>query len=410
MTSEPAGEDQRRPPTIELKATEVQSDPARDAGDSAAAGASGGSGADSTAQPEPSAAETASRPGRSGQGVFHAVSAAIGAVVAAAIVAGLWFANIVPPRQGTGVAAPASSATSPSRDVEELSARLDKLERAIKTAPPPQAAAAPLAALEARTKSLGNTLAAINHRLDDVAGTSASAAKEAAAAQSAAQAATAEADKAGQSNQAYVPKSDFDALAARVAALENTAKGLADATSQASSEDRAARLTVAAQALDAAIARGAPYQAELAAAKALGANETTTAPLAPFAASGVPRATVLGQQLAELVPALRRAAEVPAGSNSFLGRLEANARHLVRITPVEAPAGNAPSAVIARIEIDASQADIAAALNDIAALPDKAKPVVAAWAAKAKAREAALQAGRQITADALTAMSKPAAQ
>jgi len=93
-----------------------------------------------------------------------------------------------------------------------------------------------------------------------------------------------------------------------------------------------------------------------------------------------------------------------------LGRLEANAQHLVRITPVEAPAGNAPSAVIARIEVDASQADIAAALNDIAALPDKAKPVVAAWAAKAKAREAALQAGRQISGDALTAMSKPAAQ
>ena len=56
-------------------------------------------------------------------------------------------------------------------------------------------------------------------------------------------------------------------------------KALSDnATRQAASaDDRAARLTIAAEALRAAVERGAPYQAELAAAKSLGADQSATA-------------------------------------------------------------------------------------------------------------------------------------
>ena len=72
--------------------------------------------------------------------------------------------------------------------------------------------------------------------------------------------------------------------------------------------------------------------------------------------------------------------------------------------------GNDPSAVIARIDIDAARGDIAAALDDIAALPDSAKPLAADWIKKAQARNAAIAAARQIAADALAALSKPAAQ
>ena len=55
-------------------------------------------------------------------------------------------------------------------------------------------------------------------------------------------------------------------------------------------------------------------------------------------------------------------------------------------------------------------ADIAAALTDIAALPEAAKPLAADWADKAKAREAAIAAARQISAGALATLSKPASQ
>ena len=66
--------------------------------------------------------------------------------------------------------------------------------------------------------------------------------------------------------------------------------------------------------------------------------------------------------------------------------------------------------MITRIDIDADRDDIAAALSDIAALPDRAKALTTDWAKKAQAREAAIAASRKILADALAALSKPAAQ
>jgi len=90
--------------------------------------------------------------------------------------------------------------------------------------------------------------------------------------------------------------------------------------------------------------------------------------------------------------------------------LKTHAQKLVRITPVDAPAGNDSSAVAARINLDAAHGDIAAALTNIAALPDSAKALAADWVKKAEARNAAIAASRQIAADALAALGKPASQ
>jgi hypothetical protein len=301
------------------------------------------------------------------------IGAAIGAIVMAAIVAGLWIAGFVPSRE-----AAAPSNTSPS------------------------SAAAPAAA---ETKSLGDSLAALNRRLDDMAATSQSAVKEA-------DAASAAADAAKSASQTNVQRTDVDALANRIAVLENAVKALSDGVAHPSSgaNDQAPRLTIAAEALRAVVERGAPYQAELAAVKSLGADQGLTIQLEPFAADGLPSATALAHEVSGLVPALQRASDVTPGATTFLGRIEANAQRLVRITPVDAPVGNEPSAVIARINIDAARADIAAALTHIAALPDSTKPLTADWVKKAEAREAAMVASRKIAGDALAALGKPAAQ
>ena len=207
-------------------------------------------------------------------------------------------------------------------------------------------------------------------------------------------------------------RSDLDALAARIAPLESTVKTLADDIKHetATADDRAARLTVAAEALRATVERGAPYPAELAAVKSLGADQSATAPLEPFAAAGVPSAAALAHELESLTPALQQAAEPASSNNSFLGRLENNARRLVQITPVDAPPGDDPASVVTRISVDAEHADIAAALADIAKLPDAAKPLAAAWVEKAQARNAAIAASRKLAADALAALSKPSPQ
>jgi hypothetical protein len=93
-----------------------------------------------------------------------------------------------------------------------------------------------------------------------------------------------------------------------------------------------------------------------------------------------------------------------------LGRLESNAQKLVHITPIDAPVGDDPASVIARINVDAARADIPAALADIAKLPDQAKSVADPWVKKAQDRNAAIAASRRIDADAFAALGKPGPQ
>ena len=404
MTSEPDSTPRRRPPTIDLTATEVDAE-------KPAAASQPGTGEPATADARPdtgqqTAGPAPSRPGSSiKSAVAGIVAGAAGAIAVVAIGAGLWFGGYVPP----GLL-PASSKPQPTNTaaIDEISARLNKIEGAIATqkpSPPPQldpALLSRLAAAEATTKSLSDSLAALTHRVDDVATAAQSALAQAKIASTAA-------DAAKGTAQAGVARGDLDALAARVAPLESAVKTLADDIKHetATADDRAARLTVAAEALRAAAERGEPYQAELAVLKSLGADQSATAPLEPFAGTGVPNARALAHELASLTPALRKAAEPAASNSSFLGRLENNAQRLVRITPVDAPPGDDPSSVVTRISVDAAHADIAAALADIAKLPDAAKPPVAAWVEKAQARNAAIAASRKLATDALAALSKP---
>jgi len=409
--SEPDSTPRRRPPTIDLTATEVDAEkpaaaqepsqePAQEPAKEAAAASAPSDG--SSGQQKGKAA-----PGRPRSPIKTAVAGiAVGAIAVVAIGAGLWFGGYVPP-----ALLPASPNAQPpnSAAIGEISARLNKIEGAIATQqqpiPPPQpdpALVSRLAAAEAATKSLSDSLAALTRHVDDVAAAAQNALAQAKSASTAAEAAKSAARTA-------VARSDLDALAARIAPLESTVKTLADDLKHetATADDRAARLTVAAEALSATVERGAPYQAELAAVKSLGADQSATAPLEPFAAAGVPGASALAHELASLTLALQQAADPASSDSSFLSRLESNAQHLVRITPVDAPPGDDPASVVTRISVDAAHADIAAALADIAKLPDAAKPLAAAWVEKAQARNAAIAASRKLAADALAALSKP---
>jgi hypothetical protein len=412
MTSEPDSTPRRRPPTIDLTATEVDAEkpavaqePSQEPSQEPAA---------ASASPDAAAGQQTgtSAPGRPRSLIKTAVAGiAAGVILIAAIGAGLWFGGYLPP----GLLPASPSAQPPNNAaITEILARLNKIEGAIATQqqqkplPPPQldpALVSRLAAAEAATKSLNDSLAALARRTDDAAAAAQNALAQAKSASTAA-------DAVKSAAQTSVTRSDLDALAARIAALESTIKTLGDDLKHqtATADDRTARLAVAAEALRATVERGAPYQAELAAAKSLGAGQSATAPLEPFAAAGVPAARVLAHELASLTPALQQAAEPAASNSSFLGRLENNARRLVEITPVDAPPGDDPASVVTRISVDAARTDIAAALADIAKLPDAAKPLAAAWVEKAQARNAAVAASRKLAADALAALSKPKPQ
>jgi hypothetical protein len=394
MTSEPDSTPRRRPPTIDLTAKEVETDkPAQ---------AAGGPEAASDRANERGAAGERAAWNLAGRLKPHAIAAALGAVVMAAIIGGLWIAGFGPSRGGT---APPVAQTPVSNAVDEISARLDKIQGALQTRPPDPALANRIATAEAETKSLGDSLAALNRRLDDIAVTARSALAHA-------DAASAAADASKNAAQTNVQRGDLDALANRIASLERAVKSLTDDVARRGSgaDDRAARLTIAAEALRAVVERGAPYQSELAALKSLGVDQNALAPLEPFAADGMPSGAALARELATLTPALARASGAAPSESTFLGRMESNAQKLVRVSPIDAPAGDDPAAVIARINAAAARDDITGALADMAKLPDPARALAAPWSKKAQAREAAIAAARRIAADALAALNRPASQ
>ncbi|MGH6672193.1 MAG: COG4223 family protein [Xanthobacteraceae bacterium] len=414
MTSEPASTPRRRPPTIDLTATEVEVESPRADG-----GETGASGEHPTAQAAPE--RGAGRSFAAGMGP-PIIGAVIGAIVVAAIGFGLWSTGVVPVRNG---APPATKNTASA-----ISAQLDKIQTELQSRSADTALSSRLATVDAQIKSLNDSLAAINRRLDDIAVTAKTARERADAAAAAAgratqnaSAASAAANSANQNAsaasaaakgaaQSSVQRSDLDALAARIAALEKSITTLSSATAQKamSSDDRAARAAVAAEALRASVERGVPYAAELTAVKSFGADQNAVGILEPFARSGVPTDAELVRELTRLVPSLQPPSVTPAANAGLLGRLESNAKSLVHITPVNRPQGDDASSVVAQLETDAAHADVAAALNDIGRLPQTAKARAAAWVQKASARNAAIAASRRIAADSLAALGHTATQ
>jgi hypothetical protein len=281
------------------------------------------------------------------------------------------------------------------RVLDEVTGRLDTLEAAVVTSRP--AAGDPslsnrIAAMNGEVKALAETIATLGRR-DDEALAAARAAQTRADAAAAAVAALAQ-----KIPSAVVERSEVDALAGRVAAVEKSEKS-------AASGDRAVRLVLVATALKSAAERGEPFAGELAAAKALGADPKLTAALEPFAAAGVPTVAMLARELGALAASLRPAQSAPP-RESFLERLQGNAEKLVRMRPTEEVAGTDAAAVASRLEGKAAQEDLAGAQAELAKLPPAARAPAEAWVAKVQARTAALDASRRLAADALAGLGK----
>jgi hypothetical protein len=86
--------------------------------------------------------------------------------------------------------------------------------------------------------------------------------------------------------------------------------------------------------------------------------------------------------------------------------LQANASKLIRIRPVDAPAGDDFSTVLARIEIETAHADIDGALTDLGKLDAATRSLARDWIAKAQSRQTAIAAARQFSADTMHALGK----
>jgi hypothetical protein len=343
-------------------------------------------------------------------------------IVGGAIAAGLLFAaNLFFPRDTETSALQArlagielelrEMATRPRgagdpRGLDDVTARLEKVEAALadaaqKLSKPAQldpAVANRVSAIEGQVKAMAETVGILGRRNDEIAAI----AGEARARADAAAAAVAELTRK-LAAQPAVSKADLDALTGR---LNATAQELAKLAARPPGDDRVSRLAIAAAVLRGPVQRGEPYAAELAAVKALGADAAALAPLEPFAATGLPSATVLAREISDLAPALLAASGATPREGGFLERLQSNAEKLVRIRRVEEVAGTDPTAVISRIEVKAAHGDLAGALAELTSLPPPARLPAEAWIKKAQARAAAIDAARKLSADALAGLSK----
>jgi hypothetical protein len=352
--------------------------------------------ASASAVPEAPAAADAPRSAVSWLGF---ATAAIGLVLAAVGIAALFMsrdngvsaleARLASVEHGVRELASRAPPADP-KALEEVTRRVAKLEATPSVAPSSPASdpafAARIAALEAEVKAMAETIGNLRRRDDEVL----AAARDARARADASAAALAELT---QKIPGATERSALEALANRVTAVERSEKA-------AESGDRAVRLALAATALNTAVERGDAFAAELAAAKALGADAKLVAALEPFARNGVPPAAALARQFSELAPSLQGARE------GVLARLQVNAEKLVRIRRIDEPAGSDGAAIVARAEAKVSRSDIAGAVSELAQLPPDARAPAEAWIKSAQGRIAAIDASRRLAADALSGLAK----
>jgi len=398
-TPEKAQEDARRkkraPPTIDLTITEM---PAGAAGPQQAEPPPTASEPPPAAQEPPSTPAQKAPPATSGS-VSRYIAGAAGAVTMTVILFGLWLTGLLPVRYE---ASPGSTQqlAADSKAIDAFSQRVSKIEETISKM---QASGERLTAAENTLKSLDIALAALNKRSDAAVANAAQGRARADEAMMAVNDLRASID-ATKSSSGGISATDFDTLQQRIAALEQSAKAVREEIAKTSSGDSAARQALSAAALRDAVVSGAPFAAELAQAKSLGAIDKEISVLEPFAATGIPSPAALAQELHNLLPAMVNLAGAQAPQGGFLERLQVNAGKLVRIRPVDAPPSDDPLAVLSRIENDVAKSDVAAALADLGKLPNPIRAPAQDWISKAQAREGALKAARQYAAAAARAI------
>lgn len=257
---------------------------------------------------------------------------------------------------------------APAPDQSGLGTRIDRLTAAINDAEQrlaavekrPEPKAPDLSAVDRRSAAMEGTLRELRGGLDDLK------------------------RMAEQAPAAASPQA-IEGIAGRIGGLEERIAALAAARASAPPPISAtAAEFIVLNSLTRAIRSGDPFVKELDAARAqLGERAAPLAVLDSFAVRGLPSVAALGRQFSELAPQLLRG---PEPDGSFFDRLLTNATRLVEVRRVGEPEGNSASAIVARAETKLSRGDLVGAIIEIESLPEPAKSAAANWLAAAKQR------------------------
>ena len=395
-----SGRAKRTPPTIDLEATEISTQPQSTAAaepelqpmpeqatpEQAAVEESKFEEAkfeEARPDPEPAHAEAAVASAPASAPVSPWVIAPFSGAVAAAIVIAVGWMLGWPAVQAPPAAPQVTSAT-----IDALSGRVAAVEaKAGKPAADP-AVVARIDALEKSVNAVRSDIANLRAQSDKTASDVKSAPRTAAP--------------------------DLAALSDRIAQLERASKteraeiaqqGEKIADNKAT-DDKPLRHVVAAALLDVAVRHGDPYESQLAAARSLAAKPDMLKPLDTFASSGIPTPVALSRELLNIVPKLSPPAETPAAGAGIVERLQAGASKLVRIERTDG-VGNDRGAIVARVTAAALRNDFAEARRELKTLSEADRAPAQAWLDKADARDAALGASRKFADDAMADLAKP---
>lgn len=395
-----SGGAKRTPPTIDLEASEVSTQPQDVAGEpdaqpSAERASAEQAGAEdakvetakvetTTAEPEHHEAQAAVASGAISPWVIAPFA---GAVAAAVVIAVGWVLG------WPAVQAPPAAPQVTSATVDALSGRVAAVEA---KAGKPAADPAVVARLDALEKSVGTLRG-------DIASLRAQSDKTASALNDAK---SAPREAAGSSGLAAlddrISQLERASTTARAELVQQGEK-IADAKVM---DDKPLRYVVAATLLDVAVRHNDPFEAQLTAARSLAAKPELLKPLDAFAASGIPTPVALSRELLNIVPKLSPPAETPSSSAGIVERLQAGASKLVRIERTDG-VGNDRGAIVTRITAAALRNDFIEARRELKTLPEADRAPAQAWLDKADARDAALAASRKFADDALAGLAKP---
>jgi hypothetical protein len=396
-----SGRTKRPPPTIDLEATEVSTQPQDVAGEPEVQPAAEHAKSEQASAEEAKfeearfdetkAEETKTEPERAVAPAAVSpwvIAPFSGAVAAAAVIAVGWMLG------WPAVQAPPAAPQVTSATVDALSGRVAAVEA---KAGKPAADPAIVARLDALEKSVGGLRS-------DIANLRAQSDKTASALNDA---------KSAPRDGAASP--DLVALNDRISQLERASTNARAELAQQGekiadakvADDKPLRYVVAASLLDVAVRHNDPYEAQLTAARSLAAKPEMLKPLDVFASAGIPTPVALSRELLNIVSKLSPPAEAPSSSAGIVERLQAGASKLVRIERTDG-VGNDRGAIVARVTSAALRNDFVEARRELRTLPEADRAPAQAWLDKADARDAALAASRKFADDAMAGLAKPA--
>ncbi|MBB4257879.1 MULTISPECIES: COG4223 family protein [unclassified Bradyrhizobium] len=388
-----SGRAKRTPPTIDLEATEVSTQPQEPAVEPEAAPAPEHAEPEQAksdqvdAEPERTEPQAAVAPAPVSAPMSPWVIAPFsGAVAAAVVIAVGWMLG------WPAVQAPPATPQVTSATVDALSGRVAAVEAKAGKPVADPAMAARIDALEKSASGLRSDVANLRTQFDKTASTL---------------------NDAKSAPRAAAP--DLAALSDRIAQLERASKAeraelaqqgekIADAKTL---DDKPLRHVVAAALLDVAVRHGDAYESQLAAARAMVTKPDMLKPLDTFAASGIPTPVALSRELLNIVPKLSPPAEAQTSGTGIVERLQAGASKLVRIERTDG-VGNDRGAIVARVTAAALRNDFVEARRELKTLAEADRAPAQAWLDKADARDAALAASRKFADDAMADLVKPA--